>query len=118
VALLFDEYLDEEGDLYGRAPGDQNTYTTGRIGNYNVVLVLLPGMGKVHAASAAANFRSSYGNVHLALLVGICGGVPKDNEGREILLGDVVVSTQIIEYDLIRRFPDKPRRKAELSESH
>lgn len=118
VAFLFDEYLDEEGDVYGRAPGDQNTYMTGRIGKYNVVLVLLSDMGKVPAASAAANFRSSYRNIHLALLVGICGGVPKDNEGREILLGDVIVSTQIIEYDRVRRFPDKPRRKTELSESH
>lgn len=33
-------------------------------------------MGKGSAASAAANLRVSYHHIHLALLVGICGGVP------------------------------------------
>ncbi|KAB8272424.1 hypothetical protein BDV30DRAFT_239508 [Aspergillus minisclerotigenes] len=118
VALLFDEYWDDEGDPYGRAPGDENTYLTGKIHKHAVVLVLLPGMGKVNAARAAANFRSSYRGIRLALLVGICGGVPKDSEGRDILLGDVVISTQVIEYDLVRRFPDRPRRKRDLGDSH
>jgi hypothetical protein len=71
VTPLFDQYWDEDGDHYGRVSGDQNTYTTGRIGKYNVVLALLPGMGEASAAGAAANFRSSYRGVQLALLVGI-----------------------------------------------
>jgi hypothetical protein len=40
VSLLFDRFWDENGDCYGRAVGDQNTYTTGRVGKYNVVLAL------------------------------------------------------------------------------
>ncbi|KAK6348439.1 hypothetical protein TWF718_006233 [Orbilia javanica] len=112
VAHLFDEFWDEEGDPYGKAPGDQNTYTTGRIGKFDVVLVLLPAMGKTSAASAAANFRSSYTGVQLALLVGICGGVPKDNNtGKEILLGDVVISEHIVQYDFGRLLPNGFRRK-------
>ena len=60
VSLLFDEFWDEDGDHFGRAAGDPNNYTTGRIGKYNVVLALLPHTGKVNAASTAASVRSSY----------------------------------------------------------
>ncbi|PKX99487.1 purine and uridine phosphorylase [Aspergillus novofumigatus IBT 16806] len=117
VTPLFDQYWDEDGDRYGRISGDQNTYTTGRIGKYNVVLALLPGMGKANAAGAAANFRSSYRGVQLALLVGICGAVPKNAEGKEILLGDVVISQYVIQYDFGRRLPDKFKRKDTLQDS-
>ncbi|KAI1274720.1 purine and uridine phosphorylase [Xylaria sp. FL0933] len=106
VALLFDEFWDEDGDPYGRAPGDTNTYTTGRIENYNVVLALLPNMGKAAAAGAAASFRSSYSRLKLAFLVGICGGVP--GTGAEgALLGDVVISKTVIQFDFGRQFPGK-----------
>jgi nucleoside phosphorylase len=109
VSLLFDEFWDEDGDHFGRAAGDPNNYTTGRIGKYNVVLALLPHMGKVNAASAAASVQSSYTGLRLALLVGICGGVPKKGKGEddEVLLGDVVISKTIVQYDFGRRYPDK-----------
>lgn len=109
VACLLDEIY--YGDGYGRALGDCNHYTTGLIGKSNVVLVLLPAMGKVSAASAAASFRSSYNHIKLALIVGICGGVPRASDGEEILLGDVVVSRQVIQYDYGRQFPDGFIRK-------
>jgi nucleoside phosphorylase len=80
--LLFDEFWDEDGDRYGRAVEDQNSYTTGRIGKYNVVLALLPQMGKVTAASSTASIRSSYTCLRLALLVGICGGFQKRPKER------------------------------------
>src|SRR5438034_9949769 len=111
VALLFDEFWDEGGDQFGRAAGDPNTYTTGRIGKYNVVLALLPHMGKVNATSAAASVRWSYIGLRLALLVGICGGVPKTGKGDEVLLGDVVISKAIVQYDFGRRYPDGFRQK-------
>lgn len=118
ISPLFDEYWDEDGDKYGRASGDQNTYTTGRVGHYNVVLALLPGMGKASAASAAANFRSSYNRIQLALLVGICGGVPKGIDGeKEILLGDVVISQQVIQYDFGAHLPNGISRKDTLQDS-
>ncbi|KAI0812911.1 nucleoside phosphorylase domain-containing protein [Xylaria sp. FL0064] len=106
VTLLFDEFWDEDGDPYGRAPGDTNTYTTGRIGNHNVVLALLPNMGKAAAAGAAASFRSSYSRLRLAFLVGICGGVPGTGTGGA-LLGDVIISKTIIQFDFGRQFPGK-----------
>ncbi|KZL86167.1 phosphorylase superfamily protein [Colletotrichum incanum] len=103
VTLLFDEFWDEDGDPYGRAPGDMNTYTTGRIGNQNVVLVVPPSIGNNSAASAAASFRSSYGCLKLALLFGICGGVPKIGSD-EVLLGDVIISKTLVQYNFGRQF--------------
>ncbi|KAM0451779.1 hypothetical protein ACHAO4_005736 [Trichoderma viride] len=113
VCQIFDEFWDEEGDQYGRAEGDLNTYTTGRIGKHNVVLALLPHIGKSNAAAAAASFRSSYTHVELALLVGVCGGVPRVGgyEEDEILLGDVVISRAVIQYDFGRKYPEKFVRK-------
>lgn len=112
VSLLFDEFWDDGGDQFGRAPGDPNNYTTGRVGKYNVVLALLPNIGKANAASAAASIRSSFGRLQLALLVGICGGVPRaGNVDDEILLGDVIISKKIIQHDFGRQYPDRFIRK-------
>ncbi|KAH7123380.1 putative kinesin [Dactylonectria estremocensis] len=110
VSYIFDEFWDENGDRYGRATGDPNSYTTGRVGKYNVVLALLPHMGKTNAASAAASMRSSYGGLQLALLVGVCGAMPCGRDG-EVLLGDVVISKTVVQYDFGRQYPDKFVRK-------
>lgn len=104
VTLLFDEFWDEESDPFGRAVGDVNTYMTGRIGKHNVVLAILPGMGTNNAAASTASLRSSYNNLKLALLVGICGGVPRI-EDDDVFLGDVVVSKAIVQYDFGRQYP-------------
>lgn len=119
VSLLLDEYWDEDGDHFGRSPGDVNHYITGRIGRYNVVLALLSHIGKVHTASAAASIRSSYGSVRLALLVGICGGAPQAANGEEdeILLGDVIISRTVIQYDFGRLYPDRFIRKDTLEDN-
>ncbi|KAH7140353.1 nucleoside phosphorylase domain-containing protein [Dactylonectria estremocensis] len=110
VCLLFDEFWDEEGDRYGRALGDMNQYTTGRIGKHNIVLALLSHMGVAEAAGAAASLRSSYSRVRLALLVGVCGGVPFVGD-TEILLGDVVISDRLVRYRYGRQYPDIFQRK-------
>lgn len=110
VSYTFDEFWDHDGDDYGRAEGDLNNYTTGRIGKYNVVLGLLPHMGKVNAASAAASMRSSYTRLKLVLLVGVCGGVPYDGHS-EIFLGDIVISQTVLQYDFGHQYPDKFVRK-------
>ncbi|RTE84778.1 hypothetical protein BHE90_000530 [Fusarium euwallaceae] len=73
VCNLVDQFWDDD---YGRAAGDPNMYTNGRVGAFNIVIVLLSGMGKVKATSATASLRSSYPNLELALVTGICGGVP------------------------------------------
>ncbi|PNP56719.1 hypothetical protein THARTR1_03415 [Trichoderma harzianum] len=106
VSLIFDQFWDGDGDPYGRAHGDTNTYTTGQIGKHNVVLALLPNMGTASAAGAAANLRSSYSVVKLTFLVGICGGVPGTG-ADEILLGDVVMSKTVIQHTLGRQYPNE-----------
>lgn len=112
LCLVVDEFWDLDGDRYGRAIGDCNTYTTARIGKHNVVIALLPQMGKINSAASAANFRSSYNNVELLLLVGICGGVPRFGAPEtEILLGDVVISKYIVQYDFGSKYTDKFTRK-------
>ncbi len=56
----------------------------------------MPGMGKAQAAKAAADCLLSFPNIEIALLVGICGGVPTTTGGQEIYLGDVVVSEYVV----------------------
>lgn len=117
VEALFDETYDKFGKVYGTEPEDNNTYVTGRIGPHHVVLCYLPGMGKRSAASAAANLRMSYRHIQLALLVGVCGGVPFSPSKEEIILGDVVISSGIVEYDFGRQNPDGFRRKIDSTEA-
>ncbi|KAK4072004.1 hypothetical protein Trihar35433_4068 [Trichoderma harzianum] len=116
VCLVFDEFWDEDGDPYGTAPGDTNTYTTGRIGDQNVVLALLQRMGKTSAASAVASMKLSYTGLQQAFLVGICGGVPKTQNGSDIMLGDVIISRTIVQYDFGKRYPDRFVRKHTTTE--
>ncbi|KAK2736498.1 nb-arc and tpr domain protein [Colletotrichum kahawae] len=118
VALIFDEFWGGGGGQgLGRAPGDQNTYTNGRIDDHNVVLVHLPNMGKVSTAAAAAGLRSSYTRLKLAVLTGICGGVPCPEGGNEIFLGDVIISQAVVQYDLGRQYPDRFIRKNTTSDN-
>ncbi|KAK6342202.1 hypothetical protein TWF730_001680 [Orbilia blumenaviensis] len=104
VALVVDEFFDNRGECYGRAAHDHNSYRTGRIGKHNVVLALMPCMGKASAASVATALKQSYDGIELALLVGICGGVPKNGNGDDIILGDVIVSNSVIQYDFGRQY--------------
>ncbi|EXL40009.1 hypothetical protein FOCG_17404 [Fusarium oxysporum f. sp. radicis-lycopersici 26381] len=120
VLALFDHHWDEdqESQSYGKARGDPNAYSTGVIGQHNVVLAHLPGMGKVAAGNIAAFCRMSYPNISLALVVGICGGAPFYGKTKEeILLGDVIVSTGVVQYDLGSRYPDKFKEKDTLDDS-
>lgn len=113
---LFDRFWDDDGDRYGKASGDQNAYRTGIIGNHNVVLAYMPGIGKGHAASVAASFRSSFQGIRLALIVGICGGVPGGTD-KGIFLGDIIISDEIVIYDLGKRLPGGFCRKETVIDS-
>jgi nucleoside phosphorylase len=117
VEALFDDYY-EDDFTYGKAPGDPNAYTTGKMCNHNVVLAYMPGIGKASSASVAASFNTSFPGIKLGLVVGICGGVPfgTDDE-REILLGDVVISNGLIQFDFGRQYSDKVFRKDNLQEN-
>jgi nucleoside phosphorylase len=113
VSELFEEIFGEEVNNHRKAVGDDNTYTLGKIMHHNVVLVHMAGMGKGAASQAASSMRSSYPDIKLALVVGICGGVPSYLGGKaDLILGDVVISDGIVKYDFGRRFPDTFLSKA------
>ena len=111
VEALLEEEYEIDGFSYGKASGDPNAYTTGRIGHHHIVLAYMPGMGKISAAVVASNIRSSFERIKVGLVVGICGGVPKTFDGIEILLGDVIISTSVIQIDFGRQYPNKFVRK-------
>ncbi|OCK89205.1 purine and uridine phosphorylase [Cenococcum geophilum 1.58] len=117
VKSLFDNHWEDDGYSYTKAPRDPNAYSTGVIGRHNVVLAHMPDMGKANAASVAAHCRASFEGIKLALVVGVCGGVPVGRDEEEILLGDVIISTGIIQYDFGRQFPDGFIKKEKLLES-
>ncbi|KAJ5404417.1 hypothetical protein N7509_004288 [Penicillium cosmopolitanum] len=103
AVLLIDEFWDLNGNQYGRADGDRNTYRNGRIGAHNVVLMLLPAMGTAAVAGSAASLRTSYPALQIAFLVGICGGSPGI---QAAFLGDVVISDGVVQYLLGRQYPE------------
>ncbi len=109
VLALFDTRWDNDRRCtYDKAAGDPNAYSTGAVGRHNVVLVHMPGMGKVNATAVATNCRTSFPNIKLALIVGVCGVVPfytGGNKTVEIVLGDVIIGNGVVQYDLGRRFP-------------
>lgn len=118
VKVLFDKFWEDDEHRYGKAPGDPNAYTMGVIGDHNVVLAFMPGMGKGNAASVLSSFRSSFPGIRLGLVVSICGGVPSGTDDeREILLGDVIISEGLVQYDFGRQLPDGFVRKNTLNDS-
>jgi nucleoside phosphorylase len=83
--------LDETHPKSKKENGDDNEYTLGRIGVYNVVIACLPAglMGNGPAAIVANNMQCSF-PIKFGLMVGIGGGVW--SKKGDIRLGDVVVS--------------------------
>ncbi|KAE8413588.1 purine and uridine phosphorylase [Aspergillus pseudocaelatus] len=116
VEALFDETYDRLGKFYGKQPGDANAYINGRIGEHDIVLCYLPGMGIGSAASVASSLRVSYTGVRLALVVGICGGAPYSSSDQNIFLGDVIVSDAVVEYDFGRQYPGGFQRKTDVKD--
>ncbi|KAH1396389.1 hypothetical protein KXV30_000671 [Aspergillus fumigatus] len=117
VEELFDEIYDRLSGYYRKQPGDDNAYINGRIGNHNVVVCCMPGMGKGNAASVASSLKISYQRINLALVVGICGGAPYPSSGGEIFLGDVIISDSVIQYDFGGQYPGGFEEKTSVKDS-
>jgi ankyrin repeat protein/nucleoside phosphorylase len=117
VEALLDEEYEINGLSYGKAIGDHNAYTTGRIGNHYVVLVYMPGMGKASSAAVASTIRTSFEGIKVGIVVGICGGAPRTADGTEILLGDVIIGETVIQIDFGRQYPNKFTRKDALEDN-
>ncbi|KAG2026624.1 hypothetical protein GB937_001409 [Aspergillus fischeri] len=117
VEELFDEIYDRLSGYYRKQPGDDNAYINGRIGNHNVVVCYMPGMGKGNAASVASGLKISYKRINLALVVGICGGAPYPLSGGEIFLGDVIISDSVVQYDFGRQYSGGFEKKTGVKDS-
>ncbi|KAL7919128.1 ankyrin repeat-containing domain protein [Trichoderma austrokoningii] len=91
--------LDCFHDDLPRTPNDINTYTLGSIGHHNVVIASLPSgyYGTNNAATVASNIERSFPSIEIHLMVGIGGGAPGKLDLR---LGDIVVGSRVMQYDL------------------
>ncbi|KAK6343885.1 hypothetical protein TWF696_007539 [Orbilia brochopaga] len=117
IEAFLDEEFEIDGFSYGKAPGDFNAYTTGRIGQRAIVLAYMPHMGKVNSATVAAHLSMSFRQIKVALLVGVCGAAPRDANGGEVFLGDVMISTAVIQVDFGRQYSDESVRKDTLEDA-
>jgi nucleoside phosphorylase len=112
IEASLDEVYDRFGEFYDKEPVDRNLYINGRIGKHNVVLCQAPEAGKCSSASVASSLMFSYTGVQLALVVGVCGGVPSPScSERDIFLGDIVIADSVIEFDFGEQCPWGFQRK-------
>lgn len=101
VQSVFDICWEDQDKRYGKVEGDH-----------------MPNIGSTSASAVAAHLRASYPEIQLAFVVGICGVVPVNAKTQEeILLGDIIISTAVIQYDFGRRYPKGFQRKKEIEDS-
>ncbi|KAF4878205.1 putative ankyrin repeat protein [Colletotrichum siamense] len=104
--------LDEKHAPLPIFDGDTNCYEFGKIKRHNVVIASLPEgeYGTNNAANVMANLNRSFPNIRACLMVGIGGGAPCL---ADIRLGDVVVGSRVMQYDLGKVIRDgDPKRTA------
>lgn len=88
---------------------DHNVYTLGSLGEHNVVVAVMPGIGTNSSAVVATQLLNDFPSIRFTLLVGIGGGIPDD---EDIRLGDVVVSRPtdtfggVVQYDMGKCHPN------------
>jgi nucleoside phosphorylase len=113
--------LDEEHKMpldFVQPHNDTNSYTCGCIGEHNVVISSLAAgvYGTTSATATALSMISSFPQIRIGLLVGIGAGIAKPDQGRDIRLGDIIVSQPdgrsggVVQYDLGKA---KPRGRRE-----
>ncbi|KAH7191792.1 nucleoside phosphorylase domain-containing protein [Fusarium flagelliforme] len=78
---------------------DLNTYTLGSIRSHNIVIVFPrhEPYGNSPSATVINNLIRTYPLIRYALMVGIGGAAPAT---KDIRLGDIVVGTEMVQYDL------------------
>ncbi|KAI6777751.1 uncharacterized protein J7T54_003808 [Emericellopsis cladophorae] len=116
VDAVFDFHWDDDRLSFNKTPGDPNAYSTGVIGRHNVVLSHMPGIGVASAASVASACKTSFPNISLGLVVGICGVVPGSGD-EERVLGDIIISEGVVQYDFGRQIDGHFERKSTLLDS-
>ena len=98
---------DEHKKIAGLDAQDHNSYVLGLIHEHNVVIAGMPAgvNGSVSAATLAKDMARTFPALRVGLMVGIGGGIPDLCKGKDIRLGDVVVSKPdntwggVVQYD-------------------
>jgi nucleoside phosphorylase len=85
------------------------TFSDGSNGTYSIVVMPLLGMGRVQAAAATADAIRRW-HPRYVLLIGIGGGVAS----RGIKIGDILISDQIVDYELQKLTPNGPEVRWEV----
>ena len=117
--------LDERHDKpqnFSQHRSDTNSYTWGRMGEHNVVIASLTAgvYGTTSAATTASSLLASLPQIRIGLLVGIGGGIARPDNGRDIRLGDVVVSNPhgatggVVQYDLGKAKSNNKRERKDF----
>ncbi|KAF5121922.1 hypothetical protein E5D57_012394 [Metarhizium anisopliae] len=107
AATAFLDDVHESPERFEQNASDQNSYTWGRMGKHNIVIVSLPEGtdGTAAAATTTLKLLSSLPQIRIGLLVGIGGGVAQPHKGQDIRLGDIVVGKPegkyggVVQYD-------------------
>jgi nucleoside phosphorylase len=93
--------------------------TRGGKGEHKIVLTQSLKMGNNSAAVAAALLLAEFPLIEDILLVGIAGGVPNLHAAREkkkcddhVRKGDIVVSEQVLQYDMIKLDEDREENRS------
>lgn len=88
-------------------------------GEHNIVLCQSLRMGNNSAAVAAASLLSEFSQIEDILLVGIAGGIPNLDAARaktkcddHVRKGDLVISDQVLQYDMIKLEEDKQENRS------
>ncbi|UKZ64998.1 uncharacterized protein TrAtP1_006199 [Trichoderma atroviride] len=84
--------LDERHKDLQNPLSDENTYTLGRIGGHNIVIVGLPKgrIGTNDSAAVITRMASTFPNIKFGMMVGVGGGIPEKTR-----LGDVVICSAL-----------------------
>ncbi|OAQ61104.2 phosphorylase superfamily domain-containing protein [Pochonia chlamydosporia 170] len=69
----------------------------------------MPGAGNLNSANTAATLRLGFVGIRLALVVGVCAGAPytPEKNPKEVILGDVIISTGVVQTDFGREYSDQ-----------
>jgi nucleoside phosphorylase len=91
--------LDEIHETLPTHVDDSNAYILGNIKQHNVAIACLPEgrYGLNNAANVLTHLVRTFPSIRAGLMVGIGGGVPSK---ADIRLGDIVVGTRVMQYDL------------------
>jgi nucleoside phosphorylase len=102
VEAVFDELYKDVPGLPEEVSWGRITYqlSLGRVGKKYVVLIWLRKIGTKEAGGARIALQHVYPEINIFFVVGICGGVPSAGIGAEPVIGDVVISTNILPHDI------------------